>query len=295
MIKINHHTINGYYLLSMIDHKSSVEVAGISLLVNNTYENNLRERNPQLGIIEGLPEDNTLNLSIGDVVAVHHFSFYGDVSKGTRTGITYQEHFEIDNKKYFRIRQEWIYFKYNNKQPEPLPGYIICTGVEELKHLNMDANTGEFSWNKKFDNKGTVLYGGDELPTGAQVLVLNYAFYLITLDRIDYFKVRTDEVLALVGEHNPIPFGKTVMVQYKEEKAHAFLDLSFVKKPNNLEAMVIDTGGKCDDWLKGGDKVQVFRNNGVLYENYWLINDPDIILWKWLSDKRELKAENIEM
>ena len=240
-----------HYLLSPIDHKSVIN----GLIIAKEYENNLRERNPQLGIVvcdKG-------GLKKGDIVAVHHFSFCSEIGKDK--SFLWQEHVEHDGKKVFKVPADKIYFKYNNKTPEVLPGFCICKDVEELKSLNMDANTGVFSWSKRFDKSGYCTHGK---YAGKHVIVKNFAFYLITLDGIDYFKVREDEVVLADGE----PTEGNHLVEYIEHK-HELFDLSAMRA-NNVRARDVKTG----------EEMQVWRNNGVEWNGKWVI-DNEMIIWMY--------------
>lgn len=251
---INPH--QGTVLLSPIEHKTEANIGSVILQISNQYENNLRERNIQLGRVESEGH----GLIVGDIVACHHFTFYGDVSGNG--GFVWQEHFEQDGVKYFRVPISNIYFKYNNKTVEELPGFMVCHDVKELKSLHMDADTGEFSWNKKFDKVGK---WGEK-----NVVVKSFAFYLITLDRVDYFKVREDEVVLIDGE----PTKGNMVVEYIEEPPHPFLDLSLVKKPNNVRCRVFKS---AYNGISEGDELLIWRNNGVEWDGKWVI-DEDIII-----------------
>ena len=194
-------SLHGKYLLSVIEHKSQVKIADIILTIINSYQNNYRDRNPQLGKVEAVnDDDNPLGLKVGDIVAVNHRVFYKAQAGKEGHRFEYQEHIEHDGVKLFRPLNEHIYFKYNNDTPELINGYIICTGVEEHTTLGFDTNTGEFLHSKEFKQEGTVLIGNDRFPTGSKISVLKHAFYLITIDKVDYFKVNENEVVILNGE-----------------------------------------------------------------------------------------------
>lgn len=261
------------YLLSVIDHKSTHQIQGtdITLLISKSMENNFRERNPQLGRVEAVGEDNPLNLSVGDTVAVNHRTFY-HANVGPDKSFLPKEFVEHDGVKIFRAELSQILFKYNNHKPELLPGQIICSGVEERKILGFDTNTGEFIWSKEFVNEGTVLYGNDKFQEGKKILVSKFGFYLVTLDGVDYFKVHENQVVAFVENGEAIPTPGNSLVKYDTVVEHAFLDLSHVKPLNNITAT--DTNG---------NRMQVWRNNGVEWNGHWIINE-EMIVWRWKQD-----------
>lgn len=256
----------GIYLLSIIDHKHFVEFSNITLQIENSYENNFRERNPQLGRVEAVPEDNFLHLEVGDTVAVNHRTFYY-AQIGENKGFVIKDHTVYDGVKLFRVLPEQMFLKYNNKVAEALPGFAICSNVEEKKELHLEPNEGKFYWTKEFSQRGTCEQG---VHAGKEVLVLKNAFYLITLDKTDYFKVNENEIVAIIEGEEAIPVNGRYMVEYEEEKSHSFLDLSAVKKPNNVTAT--DENGR---------KLQVWRNQGVKWGDKYII-DNEMEIGEWI-------------
>lgn len=261
------------YLLSLINHKEEYQLTDdVVLYIDKSYENNLRERNPQLGRVEALPEDNYLGLSVGDTVAVNHFTFFGDIDKERRT--TLKSHVIHEGIKLFKANERQIFFKYNDKIVEPLPGYEVCCNVKEIFELKFIDTTASIERNKKFDKVGTIAYGE---RSGTNILVKSNAFYLITLDGIDYFKVRQDEIVATIKDEIITPELDTLLVEYLPEKIHAFLDLSLCKPLNNITTRVLVSRIKG---IEPGELIQVWRNNGVEYNGKWLI-DEEIICWRY--------------
>lgn len=293
------------YLLSPINHKENYHIdtpdgEQIDLYIDKSFENNLRERNPQLGLVEAIPIDNPYNLVVGDIVAVNHFTFYGDI--GTDKSFKIQPHVEYGGKKLFKVLLRQIFFKYNNKTPEPVGEFLLCRDVQEQSTLCMNPNSGDFFWTKEFKQEGIIFYGNNDLPAGTKVLVLKNAFYLITLDKVDYFKVLKDEIVAKIIDGEGMPVGRNMIVEYLPEKPHSFLDLSQTKKGNNCRAKVLAIGEinytreidgdviNCVDHsmksLNINDEIQVWRNQGVEYDGKRII-DTEMMLWRW-----DEKAEN---
>ncbi len=275
----------GIYLLSMIDHKSTYRLADdLEISISKEFENNLRERNPQLGLVEFIPGDNPLELKVGDVVAVNHFTFFGDIGKNKSFNI--QDHTVLEDKKIFKVLPRQIYFKYNNETPEPLKDYILCQEVEiEDTVTYVD---GEFKHEKKWKQTSVVTHGDWK---GKTILVLPNSFYLVTIGKTDYYKVRKDEVVAFIEYGEIVPINKNIVVEYVPEKEHPFLDLSMVKKPIDVMAKVIKKP-VSDEWNEivglivcgittpEGDYCQVYRNQGVAYKGYRVVSG-DMIIFKY--------------
>lgn len=243
------------YLLSPVLHKDTYELEnGVLLAIDKSFENNLRERNPQLGTVEGLPDNNWLNLKVGDLIAVNHFTFYGDI--GENKTFKLKEHVIHDGKMIFPAVERQMFFKYNDKTPETLPGYLICDWVVEPEE-----HFGVYFGERKYILCTHGKYKGKEIKA------LNNAMYLITLDKQKYYKVREDEVVWADGEL----VGDWMVVEYLPEK-ETLLDLSLAKKNNNLTA-------KCVKGKYEGQLLQVYRNQGVEWDGKRII-DEDMILWE---------------
>lgn len=252
----------GTYLLSMIDHKSEYQLNDdITLQIDKTFENNLRERNPQLGMVEAICEENDLNLKVGDIVAVQHFTFYGDI--GTNKSFELKEHVVHDGKKLFRAYEWQIFFTYNDNVAQPIGNFILCETVDEDK-----SQSGIILESKPHKNKAIVTHGDNDLKPGDIVLVLDNALYSITLDKHEYFKVKKDEVVAILKGDEIIPINGNVVIEYLPEKEN-LLDLSWCKKINNITAK-----------KESGELLQVYRNQGVKYQDKRII-DEEMILWHY--------------
>lgn len=280
----------GTYLLSMIDHKAEYQLNDdITLQIDKTFENNLRERNPQLGVVEAICEENDLNLKVGDIVAVQHFTFYGDI--GPNKSFTLQEHIEIDGKKYFRVYEWGIFFKYNNQIPAPVGNFILCDKIigEKVNEYNED---GIWIGSKEYEHKGIVTYGNDNFKEGEIVIVLKNAFYSITLNKKEYFKVREDEVVGIFKGDKLVPKGNNLLIEEEKEIPHPFL--IGLKKINNLRATLIDIGDgvkkitttcKKEFYLCSGNifnveigsVLRVYRNQGVKYKEQRIIDIDSLI------------------
>lgn len=287
----------GTYILSPINHKETYKLTDdTEIFISKKFENNLRERNPQLGIVEAVCDDNPYDLKVGDIVAVNHFTFYGDIGKDK--SFILQDHVEYEGKKLFRVIPRQIFFKYNNQTPEPVGNFILCQNVEEKETLGFDPNQGTFFKTNYFDQKGTVVFGNDKFKKGDEILVLKSSFYLITLDKVDYFKVREDEIVAKVIDGEAVPVGNNFMVEYlPDEYQNGYSPLlvgTGVHITNNVSATVTNvsnepvlsevllayTEEKQLGWrgeVSVGDKLQVYRQQGVPFNNKWIINQDNVV------------------
>ncbi len=284
------------YILSPILHKDEVQVTpDIKLAIDKSYTNNLRDRNPQLGVVEAIcEEDNPLALKVGDIVACNHFTFYGDI--GVNRSFQLQPHVEFDGKLLFKVNPYSIFFKYNSpQQPEPLGDIVICTGVAEKDILGFDPNQGTFFHNSEFVQRGTVLAGGG-FESGDEILTLSNSMYLIELDRTDYWKCRRNEVVAVVRDGTPYPTSGNIVIEYlPDEYQNGYSPLlvgTGVHISNNVGARVVsvaDTysndpiliwkGGENFGWKAApevGDTVQAYRGQGVPFGNYWIVNKDNL-------------------
>ncbi len=278
------------YILSIIDHKAQIALSeDVTIQIDKSFENNLRERNPQLGRVEAVCDENPLGLQVGDIVAVNHFTFYGDI--GENKSFTLQPHFDYNGKTHFKVYPRQIYFKYNYRVPEPVGDVILCVGVETKTSVGFDPNSGQFFHTSEFVQIGTVAYGNGEFKKGDSVLTLRSAMYLITLDRTDYFKVLRREIVAKVVDDTPIPVGDNIVVRYRaDEYQNGYSPLLYgtgIQMSNNVMADVIavPTGRRVEGMVQmtvsgyASEGVQVYRNQGVPYNDVWVVSAPDSVLY----------------
>lgn len=282
------------YILSPILHKDSYTMDnGIVLFIDKSYENNLRERNPQLGRVEALPDDNWLSLCIGDIVCVYHFTFYGDIGKDR--SFTFKDHYEEGGIKYFPVKEEQMFFKYNNRIPEMLPGYLLCNGIAERDILNWNPNTCEFFHTKELEQRGVVTHTDGSFEIGSDVLVLRNSFYSITLDKVEYFRVRRREIVATIENDEAIPTDDNLLVEYlpTEEQSHykywksKGVEIDW-RNYKNVDARVIRGGGKKVfglPWVtdSSGDILMVYINQGVKWKDMWVLTDDDMMIGRYTN------------
>lgn len=245
------------YLLSPILHKDTFELAdGVIIAIAKSFENNLRERNPQLGKVEALPDDNWLGLQVGDTVAVNHFTFYGDI--GANRGFNLQPHVVSDGKMLFPCVERQLFFKYNLGVPEPIGDMLICKYI-----IEPDEHFGVYFGERKYIMCTHGKYAGKEIKT------LNNAMYLVTLGKEEYYKVRTDEVVWADGE----VVGDNLLVRLLPEVEHKIYTI----KTNNQTAVALTALGE----VMVGDMIQIYRNQGQVTPDGYCISSETIIgIWK---------------
>lgn len=239
---------------------------GTILEIDKSFENNLRERNPQLGRVEGVPDGNVLGLVEGDVVAVNHFTFYGDI--GANKSFKLQDHFVHDGKMIFRATLRQMFFKYNDKTPECFEDYILCE-----KHTEPEEHFGVY-----FGDKTTwVCTHG--CYVGSEVVTLKNAPYLITLDRKEYYKVRKDEVVWAGGV-----VGENMLVRILPDKEHSLYTI----KTNNQTAIALTSLGE----VMIGDTIQIWKNQGVETPDGYVVGQETIIgIW---TDQSNLEITKLQ-
>jgi signal peptidase I len=239
------------YLLSIIDHKSTYDLAGVTIEMQKQYENNLRERNPQMGRVEAVPNDNPLHLNVGDVVVVNHFTFYGDI--GEDKSFIVKPHLLYEGIRVFRAEERQIFFRMNGDLIECMPDYIICDyRVEPEEHFGV--YFGEKKWIECTHGK----YAGKEVVT------LKNSMYLITIGKTDYYKVRTDEVVWCDGV-----VGDYLLVRLLPEKEHEI----FTIKSNNQTAIAMTGCGQ----VMAGDVIQIYRNQGIETPDGYAIHIESVV------------------
>lgn len=232
---------------------------GTILAIDKSFENNLRERNPQLGRVEAVPDDNELGLSEGDVVAVNHFTFYGDI--GANKSFKIQDHVTDGGRMIFRATLRQMFFKYNDKIPECFEDYILCT-----KHTEPEEHFGVYFGDK---TSWVCTHGAYQ---GSEVVTLKNAPYLITLDRKEYYKVRKDEVVWAGGV-----VGENLLVRILPDKEHAI----HVLKTNNQTAIALTSLGE----IMIGDVIQIYRNQGVETPDGYAVG-AETIIGTWIDHQQ---------
>lgn len=261
-------TTSDHYLLSpILDHKEKYDLNGTEIYIAKDYENNLRSRNCQIGIVESVPENNILNLEIGDKVFVNHFTFHGDI--GDNRSFELAQHIEYDEKKIFRVPPMKILFKYNDDVIELVGKTIILEAV----YSDEETTSGIKLEKKLYKDRGRVIYGNDEYKVGQVVFVERNALYDLELKGKNYFKVFSYEIAGIEEGDIIIPTDGRVVLEDEDNLRSDFLDLSLVKKESTVKSKIIRKGklSRNDDWVKEGDIVLRGRDYGVKYKNQYIV------------------------
>lgn len=264
-------TTDNYILSPILDHKEKYDLGGHEILIVKDYENNLRRRNCQLGIVEAIPTLNPLKLSLGDIVFVHHFSFHGDIGQGR--SFTLRPHAEVEGKKIFRLPVQNIFFRYNEEIIEPLGDIII---LEEM-YSPSESKSGLILESKPYKDRGRIVSASDDTMVGKVVFVEPNSLYPLELKDKAYFKIFENEIVGYFEDDVLFPAkGRVLLQDFEEDIFKNDLDLSMIRKTNCIRATVIRTGDldkvqHHDEWIKKGDTVLRFRNYGVKYEGQVIV------------------------
>ena len=204
-----------------------------------------------------------MNLNVGDIVLVNHFTFYGDI--GEDNAFIIKDHILYNGVRVFKATPFQIFFRLNGDLIECMPDYLICDyRVEPEEHF------GVYFGEKKSVHCTHGKYAGRE------VVVLKNAMYLITVGKKDYYKVRCDEVVWCDGV-----VGDNLIVELLPEKQHEI----FTLKTNNQTAVALTS---CGNILKG-DILQIYRNQGIdTPEGYCIGLETVVGIWQSQDQFKEV-------
>lgn len=262
-------SLNEQYLLSpILDHKTKVDIAGIEILISKDWENNLRLRNCQMGIVEAIPEENPLRLSVGDIVFTHHFVFNLDI--GRNRSFIFRPHVEVDGKKIFRADPRTIFLKLEGDEITQLGDVIVLAPVP----YNEQAST--FDLVGHFKDRGRIIYPTEGYEVGDVVLVEKNALYPLDLRGKNVFKIYRGEIVGKITGEEVLPApGRVLLVDEEEYLQSDFLDLSEVQAQGSVvKAEILKVGdmkGICANEFKAGDKILRGRNYGIRFNNQFLV------------------------
>lgn len=273
-------TTENYLLSPIIDHKEKYSLGDIEIQIVKNYENNLRSRNCQLGIVEALTEENPLNLCLGDIVFVHHFTFHGDI--GANRAFKFNNHIDYEGKKIFRVPAHNIFFKYNDNNIEVVGDTMI---LEEVMSPQMSPS-GLYLESTQYKDRGRVIYSSDDTLVGMTVFVDTNALYPLELKDKKYFKVFGKEVVGMIYDDELFPTKGRVLLEDEPDKVlRGDLDLSLAKKETIIKSKVIRSGilSKEECVIKIGDTVLRARDYGIKYKNQVVVKveDENIIGVLW--------------
>lgn len=245
-----------------LNHKEEYELDnGTTLYIAKEYENNLLERNCQIGYIRGIPEDNPYNLKIGDEVFVHHMVFFGEIAEHTKSYTYNPDHFPYDDKLLFKCELQDMYFKLNGEEIIPLGDILLMDPIVEE-----DIRSGIYLGEVKHKDIAKVINGNGYFNDGEILFVEKNSLYPITINKQKYFRLRANLVMGVTNGDELIPTkGRIVVKDIVEERTHSFLDLSMMKEEKFIKAKVIATSGVR--YMNKGDIILRAKSGGLVYKD----------------------------
>lgn len=261
---MNLKTQKGIYLLrGDLKHKEEHRLTeDVTIYIAKEFENNLRERNPQIAYVEGIPEDNPFNLNYGDKIIVHHMVFFGEIAKDSPDYVL-QPHVVHQYEKLFPCRLNDIYFRVldnleGSDQLVPLEGILLMEPVVDEE----ETASGIYIGSKERKDVASVV-SGDSYHKGDQLLVETNALYPFVHNKVKYFRLRDSEVMGLINEDNVlIPANDRIVLKDGDLVKDSFLDLSLVKGVEDIQSEVISIGENVRDF-EVGTTVLRRRSRGV--------------------------------
>lgn len=263
--------LHGKYLIKgVLDHKENYELeGGITLKIDKSWDNNLRTRNSQLGIVAQVPDGNPLKLREGDMVVVHHFSFHGDVA--ANKGFELRQHIVHNGELLFVVDQDRIFARYNNKTIEPIGEFVFAQhitrppnpfGLIIPDHLNIE------------QNKALVLFGNTDIHEGDVVVFPENSMYEITLDKVTYQRINKRDIFGYIRYGVLVPYREYFIAKDLPAKNDGPIDLSLAK-PRGVTSEALEIGADCK-YIAPGERVYRGLNSGLKYEDKVLLNDDHI-------------------
>lgn len=194
-------TLSGKILVSQYDllekrrHKLTDEV---ELEIENKFNKNLRERNPQVGIVEAV-FDECKDLKVGDRVLIHHFTF-NDGNGDPVTPVVVvggQPMYHVPYSECFYTLDE------NGEVERPVGDYVLCISEQEPEPEQTAG--GVFipqtatSHRKQRDQRDlTVLHAGNSPHVKVGDIIRANYHYEITINKNKYIRVREENILGVI-------------------------------------------------------------------------------------------------
>lgn len=259
---------NLYYLKGILDHKEKHQLTpDIELTIVKDYENNLRQRNPQLGIVMAMPEDNHLELVIGDYVVVHHLVFCGDI--GPDRAYEEKPHIIFEGEKLFPCEGNRIFFKYKDKIPVPVGDYILAKTIE-----TDETKGGLYMGKSVMSNECEVTFGNCGVNAGDRLLVTNKGMYEIIIDKVVYQRVLKQDACAVIKNGVAELINNYIMgIDLPQEETDQLVYTG--KAPKTVKTEIVKVGPDVTG-IKIGDIA--YRNpvGGIKREGFVFLNDDNI-------------------
>lgn len=222
MIKIgpNGSVPNSQYVLctANLEQKKTYHIPGteIDLLIENKYNDNYRERNPNYAEVVYIPNSNKFQgyekyrhydqiLKPGDKVCVQHFQLIDDRNESKAIAE------DFDGKPLFLVDLREVYFKIVKNKPVPLSNYTLCEYADPLKDKTSSGLfIPEIAQEQERRNSKQVIVkyvsefvkkqGVNSVSPGDRVLFIDYADYELEFDGKKYLKIASDEILGILED-----------------------------------------------------------------------------------------------
>lgn len=181
-----------------INEKREYKIEGtdVELMIENKFNENLRERNPVSAIVTAVPDGYT-ECSIGDAVWVNHFTFLDHSNR---------KEYSVKNGGFdhYRVEIREVFCKVIGGELIPLNDYffteVIVDNTEDVSGFSLP----EFMKNKALRDRVRVsipnpIHNKHNLKSGDVIHILKNADYLIKIMGKEYARVRESEINAILN------------------------------------------------------------------------------------------------
>lgn len=282
-------SLNGNYLLKgELKQKEEYDLGiGQPIYIAKEYENNLRDRNPQIGEVMALPDENPLNLKVGDRVFVNHMVFYGEIG-ATSKDYVLQDHVTHNGEKLFSCPVKDIYYNIVDEQLTPVGEILLMEVIEEEEE-----QSGIYLGTTKRKDRAVVIDGNGQYEKGDLLLVESNALYPLTFNKQDYYRLRASEVMAVVKGEEIIPTKGRIVVKDLIEEKKSVLDLSFMRQVKEVESEVIAIGEGIWEFEVGDIAIRR-QSRGLKYNGYTILTIQGKLNDESVWGKKIVKCELTE-
>lgn len=171
----------------------------VELEIENKFNPNLRERNPQTGIVIGV-FDGCKDIAVGDTILLYHFIF----SDGSGDAIT--PNFMYNEKGCYQVPYSECFFVLdeNGEVKSPIGEYLLCEVTSENVETKTDSGIllPMAKQPKKEDRDLLVLMNGncEDIANGDTIRALHH--YEININKKKYIRVKQENILGKIIEYD---------------------------------------------------------------------------------------------
>ena len=165
--------------------------------MENKFNLNLRERNPQTAIVEAI-NGKVSDIKVGDKILVHHFTFTD--GNGERITPIHKK----DGVEYYNVAYDECFFVLddNGEILKPIGNYVLCEAIEEIlpEVLNNGIAIPELArkQQKRDDRKLVVLHPGNSEEVDVGDIIIAQYHYEVTINKKKYIRIREENILVKV-------------------------------------------------------------------------------------------------